>query len=178
MRRIHASGLLFVVVAVLMVAGCGRCNRCRGAEPDPSTRVRVALALSAVPIGVEDHGCGVCLPEDTARARARKAGVPLVLFVGGCSGRAKDVIAGTSAVAGRTARYIGDGETAPGDPARTRIVVLSPAEDGWRIHATLPADATPGQVQTAFPVKIVPVTTRVDWQVMAPVYTAPVACAT
>lgn len=170
--RLYSSGMLFVLVAILCVAGCSRCNRCQGADPDPATRVRVALALSATSQQVSDsHGCGVCLPESTARAKARKAGVPLVLFVGGCSGRAASVIAGTTAVAGRTATYRGDSVVSPGDPGRSRIVVLSPGVgDVWHVQSVLSDQATPDQVRGVLPAKPMPVSTRLDWQVAAPRY--------
>lgn len=53
-------------------------------ESDTARKVRVALALAG--------GCGACRDDlDGARADALKQNKPLVLFVGGCDGRAKEL---------------------------------------------------------------------------------------
>lgn len=185
----RSTVLILLLFAAVLVAGCGpRCTKCQGADPATTDRVREALGLPAVATVQESGesarvrvalaiaeaepvaaggGCGTCLPEAEARAAARKAGVPMVLFVGGCSGRAHDMLAGTKAIAGRSDRYDHDKH----DPTADRIVILTPeAGDGdvWRIAATLPADATAERVRAVLSQSVTQAApVRIDWRAQA-----------
>ncbi len=126
MRTLLTMGVLLGVVAV---AAAG--------EPDAATKVRVALALSAAPLPAP--GCGKCVEIEAARPLAERTGQPVVMFVNGCDGRAKDLPAGV--LAAKAASYAKDGRPA----GERRIVVLTPPTkpgESFTIEGTLPADAT------------------------------------
>lgn len=128
------------------------------AEPD--LRAKAALALSVAE-------CGQCLPEPVARAQARQSGCPVVLFVGGCDGVAKD-LADTGAVFARTASYDHDGRPA----TEKRAVVLTPkGVDGWVVEVTVSEPVTAARVSAVIPRQVsesvAPVPTVVPKQ-MAP----------
>lgn len=159
MKRLVLFGVLMAAIA----AGCCRCTRCHAAEPaavdrvraalypgpDTATlQVRVALQLAAHPVATGE--CGLCLPLAEAKAQARQARVPVVLFVGGCASRARDITAGTRAIAARDDRYDADRPLRTGPADSPRIIVLSPGDpavDGWVIQAVLPADAAAADVR-------------------------------
>lgn len=130
---------------------------------EPDLRAKAALALSVTE-------CGLCLPEQVARAQARQSGCPVVLFVGGCDGVAKDLV-DTGAVFARSAEYAHDGRPA----TEKRAVVLTPkGADGWVVESTVAEPVTaarvsaaiPRQVSVSAPVPVVapkPMAPAVDW---------------
>ena len=118
---------------------------------DETRTARVAAALA-------DGGCGKCRTDlDACRAESLATGKPLVLFVGGCDGRASDG-AGTASIPCRVPQYTGDGR--PG--AEKRIVILGPTvgEAKLTIWQTLPGGAPAGDVAAAVRLAA---PARLDW---------------
>jgi len=110
-------------------------------------RVKAAAALAAPECG------GLCRTDlDECRAEAKTSGKVLVLWVGGCKGRANDVSPAADVLNVRVPKYEGDkpnppapGQVAPVfDPAACRVVILArdvmTDPNALYVRATLPAD--------------------------------------
>lgn len=121
------------------------------AETAPDRKVRVALALSG-------H-CGVCSSDlDACRTEALRKHVPLVIFIGGCEGRAKEL--GGGAVYCRQKEYRVEGTPVEG------IVVLGelPAKkDTLFILKQLPKDSPTEEILDS--IRQAKGTVKLDWLV-------------
>jgi hypothetical protein len=111
------------------------------ADDDAQRRARAAIALSAPPPRVSaDSECGLCKTDVNAvRKVALDTGKVMVLFVGGCEGRAKDLL-GTGSVFARVDEYKAD---KCADPKAKRMIVVSrdgPDGEDLLIRCTLPCE--------------------------------------
>ena len=125
-------------------------------EADSARKARVALALAG--------GCGTCRVDlDECRADALRTGKPLVLFIGGCDGRAKEL--DTSAIYCRVAEYKIESKPVEG------VVVLGKLKgekDALFILAQLPKASTSAEIREAVKVAVgkappVKVAVPLDW---------------
>lgn len=104
-----------LVLLVMIAAGAF------GSPPDSAAaarerRVKVALALEFA------AGCGKCRGDlEEARIESLHYGKPLVLFVGGCDGRAAELPDGV--IPCRVSEYAGDGAK---EPTKKRILIIGP----------------------------------------------------
>jgi hypothetical protein len=103
-------------------------------ESGSARKVRVALAIAS--------GCGKCRGDlEECRAESLAKGKPIVIFVGGCDGRAGELF--PDVIPCRVDTYSGD-DRAAGD---RRIVIVGPkADDAGKLYiwATLPATSSVG----------------------------------
>lgn len=132
--------LRFLFALVATVSGLSVAS---ATPPDDAARkVRVALALSG--------GCGTCRVDvEECRADAIRTGKPLVLFVGGCDGRAKELDG--AAIYCRVAEYRIESKPVVG------IVVLGKLKgekDALFILAQLPKASTPAEIRAAVKVAL------------------------
>lgn len=120
-------------------------------------RARVALALS-VADGVA--GCGKCRGDlDECRLECFKTGQPMVLFVGGCDGRAQELPPGI--IPCRVPTYPGDKRG-----SEKRILVIGPkAGDGESLYIweTLPADVSAEKLRAALGVAQKAAPVAINW---------------
>ncbi len=100
-------------------------------------RVRVAKAIVEADAARKAKCCGEDL--EAAKKASVAKGDPIVVFVGGCSGRGKEV-AKLEAISCTATEYSGGDGAAPG---KKRIVVLAPDKDKgtFLIWKTLPTEA-------------------------------------
>jgi len=131
-----------------------------------SLRLKAAAALALTAPSLD---CGECIfDEDEARGRALREHKPLVLIVGNCSGRGKQVF-DAGGVACIVTNYSRDGR--PAD--ESRIIVLKPSGADFDISARLPSTATADDIRKAVgeatpePPKKMPATAVVDWDIHA-----------
>ncbi len=123
------------------------------ADDTGDRRVRVALALSS-------HGCGKCRTDvQTCRAEALQSGQPLVLFIGDCHGKAKELPHST-AIFCRVPEYKIEGEPVSG------IVVLGLQKGDFKalaIWKQLPSSATAAEIGDALSVAERGAPAKLDW---------------
>ncbi len=116
-------------------------------------RVRVALALSS-------QGCGRCRTDVKAcRAEALHSGRPLVLFIGDCHGKAKE-LPGVNAIFCRVPEYKIEGEAVAG------IVVLGLQKGDFKslaIWKQLPSSATIAEIDDALSIAVRGAPAKLDW---------------
>jgi hypothetical protein len=154
---------LFTFLSLLAVAGFAAAQQSTTKAPPSESdarKARVAAALAGA--------CGTCRSDlDEAKAESLKTGRPIVLFVGGCDGRAKEFRP-------EAAIYVAVAEYKPDEKTGKRIVVLGPKSDGsgFLIWATLPPDAPVEKVRE-FKVKatlnsVKPKAVALDWDLGAP----------
>jgi len=130
---------------------------CRGDDDDLARTVKVALAIEAakpslvstVPKGIKpakpSDDCGRCRTDlDAVRDEARATGKPVLVFVGGCECRGKE-LADAGAFMVRVKKYEPDGmDDTP------RIVVLNRKGESAELQwSTLPAEAKTPVVRKA-----------------------------
>jgi len=121
---------------------------------DEARTVRVAKALA-------DGGCGRCRTDlDACRAESLRTGKPLVLFVGGCDGRAPDLADG-AAIPCRVPAYAGDDRA----ESEKRIVILGPKAGAAKltIWQTLPSGASALELGAAVRAAAKEGPAKLDW---------------
>ena len=141
------SRTLFSLLVTITVMPLSR------ADDAGDRRVRVALALSS-------HGCGKCRTDvKSCRAEAVRSGRPLVLFIGDCHGRAKE-LSGSTAIFCRVPEYKIEGEAVSG------IVVLGLQKGDCKslaIWKQLPSSATAAEIGDALSVAERGAPAKLDW---------------
>jgi hypothetical protein len=141
------SRILFALLMIITVMPLSLANEVG------DRRVRVALALS-------NHGCGKCRTDvKSCRAEALQSGRPLVLFIGDCHGKAKE-LPGSSAIFCRVPEYKIEGESVSG------IVVLGLQKGDHKslaIWKQLPSSATAAEIDDALSVAERGAPAKLDW---------------